>query len=306
MKSTVKYPSLLMVAAMLMPIGCERYNMLDECPPKMNTTIYFNLLDQEGHNVFNATVDHVDLFIYDADGRPVTPQIEKHFPDRRSLRLDPGDYTLVAWGNATPRYTRFFTNEYTHWLNSSNNYLLTAGESTDDGDPLYYAPKVKERPLTFTVPLQGEVEVTAAFRNAHVKIEVTVDGYKHLSTRTDDYLLEMELTEITSRYSFGLEAHGSMVHYMRYAHSIDSDKKLFNTSFHVPLFGQNTATVLHVTNNSGKLIVPPISIRELLGKKIEIEKLTYLPIRITFDDQLNVAITVDLPEWNESTVTPKI
>ena len=272
----------------------------------MNTTLYFSLMDKDKNNVFAATVNHVDLFIYDAEGRRVIPLSEVNIPAGKRLRLDPGDYTVVAWANATPNRTRFFTNEHIHWLNSSNNYLLTAEGVAEDGDPLYYAPKAKERRLAITVPPQGETEATAEFRHAHVKIEVTVEGYDHRSVGAVPDPLKMELTDITSRYSFGMEAHGNKVSYIRYAPNTDTEKRIFNTLFHVPLFKHNTATHIVVTNNVGEPIVSPVSLKEILGGRIEIEKLTYIPVKITFDDHLRVTVSVNLPEWSENMIEPTI
>ena len=298
MNPTVKYHILIFILVALLPAGCID-SQLEICPPLMNTTLYFSLKDKDNNDVFSATVDHVDLFVYDAMGRKITPLGEEGIRGGKRLRLEPGTYSVVAWANATPLHTRIVTQESAHWLNSSENYLLTANGTVEDGDPLYYAPLEKGKSLTLTVPLQGEVEATVPFTHAHVQIEVTVEGI-------EADLLKMELTEITSRYSFGLEAHGNRVSYIRNVHPTGSDKKRFNTSFHVPLFDAATPTQLLVNQDDGGLIVPSISIRELLGNKIDIEKLTHLPIRITFDDQLRVAIYVDLPEWGEDMVKPNI
>ena len=305
MKPTAKYIHLLFVATLLWPAGCVQ-SQWEPCTPKMNTTIHFSLMDKEDNDVFLATVYRVDLFLFDASGRLVTPQSEENLPGKKRLQLDPGTYSVVAWANATPLYTRFVTQAHTHWLDMSNNYVLTAMGTAEDGDPLYYAPTATERLLTITVPPQGQIETTAEFRHAHVKVEVTVEGYDHPSTHASTDPLRMELTEITSRYGFGMDPHGNRVSYIRHAHPIDPQKKIFNTLFHVPVFDHATPVKLLIAHENGHAIIPPISIRELLDNKIEIEKLTYLPIRVTFDDQLQVAISVDLPEWGEHMVKPNI
>ena len=319
MKPTTKYSLSLLTALTLFMTGCTKDNS-NNClfEETTNATIYFTLKDKADNDVFYATVDNVELFIYDVAGvqvsRNTVPRNELNMFAGKRLRLNPGTYTVVAWANTTATYSRFFTNENVHWLDRANNYLLNAiavGSVVEDSDPLYYAPKSKGRPLTLTVPAEGSAEMVAEFRNAHIKVEVTVEGYDHLSTRAIADPLKIELTDVTSRYNFGMETHGDKVSYVRYAPNIDPDNKVFNTSFNVPVFDRNTAIQLNVINNAGRLILPAISLKEILGDKIEIEveEMVYLPIRIKFTEEnglIQVAVTVDLPEWGEDIVKPSI
>ena len=315
MTPNTKYGLLTLLAAMWLLTGCF-HEPPKSCSPRTNTTIYFMLHDQAGNDIFPATAEHVELFVYDDLGRQVShstiSQSELNLFAGKRLRLQPGNYTVVAWANATATRTRFFTNENAHWLDRTNNYLVNAialGGAVEDGDPLYYAPTSQSMPLTITVPPEGAVEAIAGFRNAHIKVEVTVEGYDYFSTRAAADPLKIELTEITSRYGFGMETHGDRVSYIRYALNTDPEHKIFNTAFNLPVFDRNTATHILVTNKDGRLIVPKISLKEILKDRIEIEKMLYLPIRIKFTEEnglLQVAITVDLPEWGEDIVKPTI
>ena len=307
---------ILLAALMPLLAGCIQED-LSNCisKPIENVTIRFNLITQ---NQFIATINRVELFIFNDAGK----QVSRHtilqselaqFAGRR-LTLDPGNYTVIAWANASPLHTQFFTNEQAHYDDHAKNYLLTAiaaGGIVEDGDPLYWGPVTKGAPFSLTVPVEGYVDVVIRLRNAHVKVEVTVEGYDHLSSRTGANPLMIELTQITSRYSLQMEPHGDNVSYLHDAPNIDPVNKIFNTTFNVPVFDGNTPTMVRITNSDGVLIVSAISLRELLKdlNKVEIAELAYLPIRVIFtekDGNLQVTVKVDLPEWGEDIVKPNI
>ena len=315
MKTTIRYSLPVLAALMLLLAGCYKSDY-NGCVSKTNATIYFSLKDEANNEVFPATVDNVELFVYNAAGmqisRNIITQSELSLFAGTRLKLEPGTYTVVAWANATAARTRSFTNENMHWLDRTNNYLLNAiavGGMVEDGDPLYYAPKTKGTPLTLTVPVEGSAEAVAEFRNAHIKVEVTVEGYEHISPRAVADPLKIELTGITSRYDFAMATHGDRVSYVRYAPNIDVANKIFNTSFNVPVFDRNTITQIRITNNTGRLVIPAISLKEILNDRVEVEKMTYLPVRIKFTEEnglIQVAVTIDIPEWGENIIKPSM
>jgi len=307
---------LLVIICLFSAWGCIQDPDYD-CTPvtRENMTIHFSLKNDANTEMLLTVVDNVTLFLYDANGKQalrktVSKGEMNQFLGVR-LELSPATYTIVAWANHTNTYSRFLTNDDNSYLDQVNNYLLnavTANGVVDNGDPLYYAPKTKGVPLTVTVPAEGKVEVTAQFRHAHIKIDVTVEGYDHISTRAVDPLT-VELTNITSRYSFGMGAHGDRVSYIRPAPQTNAQDKIFNTLFNVPVFDKNTTTHVRVTDSAGELIIDPISIKELLGDKVNPEEIQYLPIRIVFSEKnglLEATVVVDLPEWSENPVKPNV
>ena len=293
--------------------GCKKDT--EVCQPKTNTTIRFNLMDVADNDVFTPLVDHVELFIYDLNGRQISrstvSKSELNLFAGKRLKLNPGTYTVVAWANTTPERSSLVTDDAKSYLDRTNNYLLNAmavGGVVENGDPLYYAPKPNNIQLRFTVPAEGGVEVLAEMRHAHVKLEITVEGYDNVIYGVSD-MLKMEVTDLTSRYGFGMEPHGNKVSYVQNVPIADTEKKVFNTMFNIPIFDKNTDTDVRISNSKGNLIVPAISLKELLGDKINIEKLWHLPIRIIFTEEnglIKVTVKVDLPEWNEEIVQPNV
>jgi len=298
----------------LLMAGCTKQDATP-CPPKTNTTIYFNLIDVAERDVFSALVDQVDLFVYDANGRQVSrtavPKGElSQFAGKR-LKLNPGQYTVVAWANAASPLTHYVTAENSSYLDNAQNYLQTAATRADvaeNGDPLYYAPKGKGAHLTVTVPETGQAQATAEMRPAHVKLEVTVTGYDP-KAHGQSNLLTMEVTDLTSRYGFGMNAYGEKVSYVQQVSNAQSVEKAFVAMFNIPVFDRNTGTEIRITEGSGKMILPAISLKEILGDKINLETLWHLPIKVAFTEEnglLSVSVKVDLPEWGEGDVRPNI
>ena len=295
----------------LLVVGCRKSY---DCPPKVNTTVYFTLKDNANNEVFTEVVNHVELFIYDCYGFQTSRSTIygsdlSTFAGKR-LWLEPGTYTIIVWANTTNSYSRFFINDSKPCSDIEQNYLLNAvavNGVVANSDPLYYAPKKRSIPLTIIVPERGNVEAVAEFRHAHVKLDISVEGYNHVSSRTAADPLKIELTDITSRYCFEMGGHGNKVSYLQNAPNTDLDNKIFRTSFNIPVFNRNSTTQICVTNNAGQLIISPISLVEILDEKINIDELQHLPVRIIFteeDGTIKAKVTVDLPQWNEENVEP--
>ncbi len=300
----MKYLNLLLTISLL-TTGCVGENP-EICPPaEPNTTVRFCLTDESGNDIFPTEVESTELFFYDEEGMMV-----RHSRSSRSelnsfagtrLWLDPGTYTVVVWAN-TAR-SQIVVDGNTHWSNGAHNYAMTAvpvNGTLDNGDPLYYAPKDKDTPLTVVVPEQGETEVTVELRHAHVKLEITVEGYDLVSRGDATGPLRMEVTDLTSRYGFAMNAHGERVSYRGDG---------YNRVFNIPVFDRDTPTRVVLTDSNGVPVHPAIRLSELLGDNTDMESLRYLPIVVRFyeaDDTIQVGITVDLPGWDEGEVTPNV
>ncbi len=275
--------------------------------------MYFSLKDYSDNEIFPATVECAELFVYDGEGMMVSRSrisgVELNGFAGKRLYLDPGIYTMVIWANAIR--SQIVVNENIHWSNMTYNHVMTAvpvDEALDDGDPLYYAPNDNGTPLTVVVPEQGEVEVTAELRHAHVKLDITVEGYGLVSRSDAGDPLRMEVTDLTSRYCFSMNAHGEQVNYCGHAPYTDSADG-HNRVFNIPVFDIDTPTRIVITDSDGESIHPAIRLSELLNDRIDLRKLRYLPITVRFyedDGTIKVGITVDLPGWDEGMVTPNV
>ncbi|MDR2936299.1 MAG: FimB/Mfa2 family fimbrial subunit [Rikenellaceae bacterium] len=310
----MKYSYLLLVISSL-ATGCIKDDIWN-CPPKVNTTVYFSLEDYDGNDIFPTEVDRVELFVYDSEGmlasRSSISKGELNIFTGKRLYLDPGTYTVIVWANAVR--SQIVVNEDIHWLDRTHNHAMTAvpaGGALDDGDPLWYAPKENGTPLTVVVPGQGEVEVTAELRHAHVKLDVTVEGYDLVSRSDATEPLRMEVTDLTSRYDFDMNAHGERVSYQGHAPYTGSAGG-YNRMFNIPVFDRDTPIRILITDSNGEQIHPDIRLSELLNESIDVKKLRYMPVIVRFSEDIGdpatirVEVTVDLPGWSEGAVSPEM
>ena len=315
--TAMKKNQLLAMILILSAVGCTEEDM-SECSKKVkeNTIVHFSLKDQANNQIFTTIVGNVMLFVYDTDGNLVTQKAvsksELNIFSGTRLQLEPGAYKMSAWANYSSQYTNFHIDGGKPCFDLDHNYLINAVPENGviaDGDPLYHAPKTKGDMFPVTVPAEGEVEVIAEFRNAHIKMEITVEGYGVVPTRIAGDPLTIEITNITSRYCLGMIPFGEKVSYIGQAPNVDFDTKIFRILFHVPLFDRSTDTEILISNSAGRLIIVPIVLRELLGDKIELDEILHLPIKIVFTEEnglLQGTVVVDLPEWGEGDVEPYI
>jgi hypothetical protein len=304
----MKLLKLSVLLLLLLAVGCFDSN-IDDCPPTL--TVCFSLKDVANNEVFPVVVNNVELFIYNSDGKQVShSNISKNelnvFAGKR-LVMESGTYSIVAWANTTAAYSKFFTNEDEPYLDRMNNYLLNAiavNGIVDNGDPLYYAPKAKATPLTVVVPAKDNTKVTAEMRHAHVKLEITVEGYKNEEHPITNPL-KVEITELSSRYDFEMKAHGDKLNYLQYAPNINLEDRIYTTFFNIPVFDNNTTTQIRITNSAGQSIIPAFSLKEILGDVIDLKEIRHIPIKIIFTD-FQVEVIVELPGWGEGIVKPNI
>lgn len=301
-----------MLTISLLAMGCIKDDLAD-CPPKYNTTVYFRLQDYSDDDIFPAAVEHAELFVYDDAGMMVSrsyiSKVELDASVGKRLCLDPGTYTVVVWANVTR--SQIVVNDNMHWSDRIHNHAMTAvpvNGALDNGDPLYYAPKDKDTPLTVVVPEQGETEVIIELRHAHVKLDITVEGYGLVSRSNAVNPLWIEVTDLTSRYCFAMNAHGDRISYRgqaSYTDSGDEHKRMFN----IPVFDVDTPTQILITDSDGELIHPAIQLSELLSDNIDVENLRYMPVIVRFYENngtIQVEMTVNLPGWDEGVVTPNV
>lgn len=300
--------------ALFLAWGCIDSRLRD-CPPKAvpNTTIYFSYKDAQDKEQFITKIHSVELFIYDKEGK----KIERHTIAKEALEqfvgaklyLKPGHYDVIAWGNVSDELTHIFTDQTIPYPEREENYLLTAVEKegrVGSGDPLYYAPS-RNAPLLLSVPKEGEVEVTANFKHAHVMLDISVVGYELEQSKSALEPLQIEVTNLTSRYCFRCIPHGEIVSYRGSGAYLGSGPTLYNGYFNVPRFEESTPTEIILKNSRGEQISPPISLRKIVEGNIDLEKVYYIPIKVLFEKKgegYSVVVIIEMPGWGDHIVIP--
>jgi hypothetical protein len=100
-------------------------------------------------------------------------------------------------------------------------------------------------------------------------------------------------------------AHGDILNYLQYAPNINLEDRIYPCLFNIPVFDDNSATQIQISNSAGQPVIPAFSLKELLGDKIDLEEIRHIPIKIKFT-HLQVEVIVELPGWGEGIVKPNI
>lgn len=193
----------LLAALPLVLAGCVAEDRSD-CPPEMNVTLHFRLPDHTapGGCSFMEKITTATTAIYnDATGEMIESitTFGTHHSEFQGLRLrlDPGTYRVVSWGNSGGG-TRMNDHHavYTHGHGHICYSDITDGMACN-GDALYYAPNsvkiTREGRRTrqsssqsggndlgeyiMVVDPQTGHEGTLDYRHAHRHIEVFVKGF---------------------------------------------------------------------------------------------------------------------------------
>ena len=279
--------------------GCTRENTSD-CNPA-NVTLRLSYVYRHSANMFTQEVDNVRLFIYDMSGNLVRSVIDTPVSQTGStldIYLEPGDYRFVCWGNLTPLTT--VNEQPTHGLSSVYHTDHTLGAATN-GDPLYYAPRIRDLSnpdadmLTATIPATGNVIVELDFTAAHKTIEVAVKGYRDSNNEPNPLI---ECTGLSSGYDFSLQAlSGTQMTYGQQG-TIETRATDYSVvTFNTPLFESDTATEIRLVRKSDNTLIETISLSDYLtqhGIELTHGDWDKISILIEFND---LGVIVDVRPW---------
>lgn len=317
------------ILLLLLLAGCTRERWIAECAGHANCTVRFTLVDEHGADIFDDEVQCVDLFVYDAVGTTVVHssigQAElRRFAGKR-MQLPAGDYTVLAWGNALRSTVE---DERDGDPEDRDHTRVTIAVPTpegdlDDGDPLYYAPRDRHR-LNMTVRPDSDVEVVAEMRHAHVKLDVTIEGWENLPLDPNAQrnmpavnpfrvvapaiapgAPHVTVTDLVSHYDFAMRGFGGPVSYGAYA---QRQEGCYKRRFNIPIFDRSTPTRIIVSDNYGRPVYPDIAVSRLVPPEVDLDTVRRLPVTVRFykvDDNVAVDVIVNVPEWNETSVTPE-
>lgn len=181
----------------------------DDCLTDRDVVVKFAYV-HDGHDVFARNIHGVRLFVFDENGllrydETIGSQQLNSFAGTSLSHLEPGNYRVVAWGNATPQRSLFDnTNEGNHIRDACvRRYNLSLSEAEvgflsegnvypGDADPLHYAPYLAQEAFNLTVPLSGHLTVTLPFARAYIDVEVLVLNYERYSGETTAPIIEID------------------------------------------------------------------------------------------------------------------
>ena len=178
------------------------------CPTDRNVVVEFAYV-YDGYDVFGDQIYSVNLFVFDSDGlltysTTIYSEQLNTFAGTTLNHLAPGNYRIVAWGNATPQRSVFGnTNEGDHIDDTyvgRYGVLRYLAPQPGDADRLHFAPHLAQEEFTITIPRAGDLTVTLPFARAHIDIEVFVINFELYSGETDAPVIEID--GVSSHFDF--------------------------------------------------------------------------------------------------------
>ena len=177
------------VSALLLA-GCMKVDM-DDCP--YNAMLTFRYYGDETSDEFAKMIDGVTLFVFSKEGRLVTTECLTAAALRAyqgiNLKLEPGQYRFVCWGNAFECTEFRSENDLPFALLQHPN--LAGGIQIPTHDPLYFGSCDLDLPKNDII--MGEV----CFAGAHINLEIYTKG-----AGSSAQVPTIEVQNLSSQYDF--------------------------------------------------------------------------------------------------------
>lgn len=305
---------------LLMP-GCGLiYDDLSDCPPVENVTLLFTRM-VAGSDEFGGIVQSVDVMVFDEGGgfvmRKTIPQADLQafraaHPDSKSgtrLRLDPGTYRIVGWGNAAGNCS--FQNLTAPHTIADALLQHIDGESGTGAtcDPLYYAPRMTGTAapeiFTITVPESGSQTGTLDFTAAHDAVEVYIKGFgSSFGPATDKP--EVEITSMSWAYDFLMHPrYDRPFCFVQYAQSVVSGSQtLAGVQFLTAQLNNDNSSLIHIRDPYTHETVYSVELKKFLAdNNITLDPTDYDHIQILVEF-LGADVRLTVPNWSGTGVTP--
>ena len=309
-----KIPAMLLM--LLAFTGCIKEN-LDDCPPPYNVALNFSYFYNKlaSGNLFTGRVDNVGIFVYDAAGNFVTsffkgPEDFLLYPAQARIFLNPGEYRLVCWGNDF-EHTDIQAGLAGQPLSAARVFHTgrARGES-DNGDPLFYAPRMANlnnpnaNILLLTVPQEGVVQQPVNFTATHKTLEVIIKGFRDEDGRPCPNVV---ITGQPLAYNFLMQPIvGGNMEYRQRAVEEEWTAQHGVATFYVPLFEWENDINIQVVRPSNNALVHTISLHQyFVDNPIALTSLDWdkVSIIIEFND---LGAVVSVEPWNGSWLKPGV
>lgn len=302
------------ITTLLLLSGCiaEDLSLCPHCGEK-NLSLEFLYRDKQGADFFSGNIKKVEVFVFDENEQLVRTQTVEQTAladfAGASLRLQPGNYRVVCWGNA---FEKTAYSGLSIGCLSNNTFVSYAGLNehnyTDNGDPLYYAPSIHDTEQTacfVTVPKEGTAIRQIDFCSAHIKLELYIHGFEDETTDGTSLAPMVELQHVCARYDFNMQTSENHVAYQSITeYRIKEGKEYAAYDFYTPLFKEETPIILNIKKQSDQSIQTSIGLKEFIADnniKIKPVGQMVIPILIEFKDG---KIIISLATWGNNATKP--
>ena len=303
--------TIALLGSMLLLGGCI-FEDQDGCPPSgnHNLVLRFYNTDNDGKEIFNTSIDKVDIFLFDIDDK-LKYQFEANKNELiasqiATLNVEPGDYRVVCWGNAKDN-TRYMLQE---GKNLSEGYVykyIPEGETPADGNPLYYAPYNHTAAQRFTVEADKKKTVDVRFRSAHIKFIFTVKNYAAVMGETNHPYIE--LTNLYPKYDFTMSHLPTPA--VRYMKQTSPETRIIEdvtyTRFNTPRFNRVNPVEIKIRKEVDSAPLQIFALTDVLNDlDIDVENQVECTLAFTIDFTGGTDVGISISKWEGSELEPEV
>lgn len=283
----------LMILSVLLTTGCIKDDM-DKCP--YNTMLTFRYCGDQTTDQFAQMIDGVTLYVFSNDGRLVTSQnlsqAELRTYQGVNLKLDPGKYHFVCWGNAFAN-TQMTSEGALNAAILQHPNLLT-GNNISTNDHLYFGSYDLDLPKNDI--LSGVID----FASAHINLEIYTKG-----AGTPTQLPAIEVQNLYPQYDFAMTPVGSQVTYNT-AVGYDVPKAVAAAKLQVLRFANDNPILIDIKDPQGSgQSITVVNLKDFMANNnIRVDGIheATVSILIEFGD---LGVDVVIPDWGKEEIDPE-
>lgn len=287
----------------------------DKCPIDIenNFILKFRYVSDKPEELFIKKIKKVDVFVFKESGQYVTTQSADLTALTSfagiSLNLDPGNYRIVCWGNATGK--TFISPMSANSLMKDayiSHVSLRDGTAAINGDTLYYALDN----LTFPSSLKATTSETVIervlnFHNAYIKMHIYVKGFTDKDSQGNLLAPIIEMTGVTGSYNFDMQSFGNTVRYLNTsAYENILGERIAKVTFHTLRFKDDNPIEIKIKKSSDGSTLTTISLKDFMKENnITVEGIeeAIVPILVEYKD---ASIKISVPEWEQTPIDPEL
>ena len=283
----------LLFLSILLLTGCLK-NDMDNCP--YNLMLAFRYYGNESVDQFSKMINGVTLYVFNDNGRLVDiKNLSRSSLEAQqgiNLKLEPGKYRFVCWGNAFAETT--FSGESTLSTLLLQHPNQASGLAIPTNDELYYGD------LNIDLPKHDIIAEDIVFSSAHIHLEIYTKG-----SGTSTRLPSMEIQNLHPQYDHTMTTTGSQVTYYPKV-KYDPEKKAAFAKLQVLRFADDNPVKIEIKDpdNSGNSIAN-VNLKEFMVKNnIHVNGIHEATIKVLVEfNDMDISITI--PDWKQEDIKPE-
>lgn len=284
----------LLIGAVALLAGCNIKEDVSDCP--YNAILTFRYDGDVSYDIFAEKIDRVALYVFSDDGALVSrmdfSQEQLRDYQGTTLKLNPGRYRIVCWGNAFDNTQ--IAPEDPHDEARVQHPDLFSGADIATNDHLYYAA------CDLHLPKNDIISREIAFVSAHINLEIYTRGTGGSAGRLPIYAVN----GLCPQYDFDMRTLGAPASYYP-AVSFDTAKNAAAAKLQVFRFSDDNPVTIDIRDpqNPAETIYT-VNLKEFMDQNdIHVDGIQEATVEllVEFGD---VSVEIVVPDWGEEPVAP--